>query len=248
MEVQVVRRLETAGVPELRRLGAWATRAAMPLEGRHRDQPWGLFSTHNLLAGAVPALPQIGITCRIVAWSGWLPEDASPEQGVFFPGHSTWMGAGWAGLVEVCRWLGPALEERGMRLCLRPHARHVLSDASSCLKFVREEETLPVDVVLEPAALLTHAMLAEAKTHLERIVGALGAHARVVGILASNVEVVTLEDRGPELRTTPLMSGVLDPEWVAAPIRALGAEARSVLLYEEGLPRQLSLIRPAGRA
>lgn len=247
MDVRVVRRLETAGVPELSRLGPWATRAVMPIEGRRRDEPWGLVSQVNLLAGAILALPKVAGPIRVICWTGWLPEEFSPDQGVFYPALATWTGEGWKRLCEVVRWLGPAMAERGQTLCLRPHARHVLSDPSSCLKFLREHEDVPVEVVLEPAAMLTPGMLTEAQVHLTRIVETIGRMPRVAGVLASNVETVESEEHEPELRLTPLMSGELDPEWIARPIRSLGSGS-VVLLLEEGLPRQLSLIRPAGRA
>lgn len=246
MEVFVLRRLETAGLGLPGKTVPWADRAIVPIEGRQRHVAWATVSTFNLLAGAVPAIPDHPISTRLAAWSGWLPEDSTPERGAFRADLRTWQPAARAKFDDVCDWLAPTLRQRELMLAIRPHARHVLSDAQGCITFLKKREGQPFELLVEPAAMLTPDMLPDAAEHLERIIDALARFEAVAGFLVSNVEKVDLGDGVIELRTCPISMGILDPDFVARPCRA-AAGSRAIVLYEENLPKQLGIVRPAGR-
>lgn len=241
MEILVIRRPETQ--EPARRASPWCERMLMPLEGKDKTARAAL-GTLNLLAGAVPELPGVSRPARLVAWSGWLPEDASPEDGCFRTGFETWGPEGRKKFEDLCDWLGPRLREAGHTLVLRPHARHVLSDIPSCVSFAKARAGQPFELLIEPGALLTPETLRDAKEHIGRIVSAASEIACVWGFLAGGVARTRPDD---ELRAVSLCEGDLDPDVVGCAVRR-AAGNRPVVVYEALLPRQLGFLRPAGRA
>lgn len=111
---------------------------------------------------------------RLLCFSGSLADDA------FAVHPPNWMRPGRAALDALVHASAPALEAQGRSLCLRPHARHVLSDAQGCLRFLSDHAGLPVQVALSPADMVTSAMIADLPDHLERLFGALGGRAALV--------------------------------------------------------------------
>ena len=111
---------------------------------------------------------------RLLCFSGSLAQNA-------FEVHPpNWMRPGRAALDALVMASAPALEAQGRSLCLRPHARQVLSDAQGCLRFLADHAGLPVQVALSPADMITAGMLADLPDHLERMFGALGPRAALV--------------------------------------------------------------------
>lgn len=222
------------------RPNAWSERPILPVEGRHRERAIIGFGGFNPLAGAVPALPAREVAPVVACWSGWYPVDALPEHGVYPRDFRTWQPKAWDELSAVLDWLAPELAKQGHRLALRPHARHVLSDAQACMNFLQRFDSDSLGVLLDPAATLTADMLELAEDHLVRAWEALAAHPRVPAIVLTNVEMVELADR-VELRSAPIHKGILDEGMLIDLARTHGA-GKPIVLLEEQLAGQLAVI------
>jgi hypothetical protein len=161
------------------------------------------------LAHAAPPLPTPQAALRrIVCWSGWPGDDAPPGSGTFPRDFRTWTPAGRAALASACKTWRTALSPRGVQLCLRPHARHILSDVQGTLAFLRSHPDL--HLVLDPASLFAASMLQRAEDHLARIFESLGSHRTTVALLLANVERCDPDDPDA-LRPAPLRRGLIDP-------------------------------------
>jgi sugar phosphate isomerase/epimerase len=105
----------------------------------------------------------------LILWSGTLGESLTEAH------PHTWMGPGRERLAARVDELLPRVQERGVRLLLRAHARQVLSDPPSVRAFLRDRAESPVGLLLEPAALFEASMLGpEAEDHVHRILSGLG--------------------------------------------------------------------------
>lgn len=118
--------------------------------------------------GAIPE------DATVLCWSGTLGE------GLFARDWGTWGAAGWEALMLFCERVAPVLDERGARLVLRPHARHVLSDAFKCRRFLDENRHGRIGVALDAAAMMERSMLGDTEGHFERAFEMLGAVAELV--------------------------------------------------------------------
>lgn len=137
---------------------------------------------------------------RVVASSGAFGLPGSGEDGGAIAMLRTHAGEGMTALLaaigraeEGLKGTGP--EAVGAEICLRPEAAHVLSDLPSCLVFLRSAAAARVRLLLDPMAMLTPAMVAHAEDHLERILGTLGPHPAVAGLMLANA--AAGEDGGP---------------------------------------------------
>lgn len=139
-------------------------REILPVEG---GAPWAVMDARNLLVDGARGLPSAE---RVVVWSGWMGE-GDAERGVWERDFRTWSPEAWKRLERE-------VGEFRRRVLVRPHARHVLSDAQSCVTFFRSHEH--VGLLLDPIAMLTPEMTPRAEEHLERIVGALAGRADAV--------------------------------------------------------------------
>lgn len=222
---------------------AWAERPISPVEGRDRERTSIGFGSFNPLAGAVPALPDRATMPMVSCWSGWYPTDAIADHGVYPRDFRTWQPAAWDALDEVLDWLAPQLTELDMTLVLRPHARHVLSDAQACMNFLQRHDSERLGILLDPAATLTVDMLDLAEDHLVRAFEALASHPRVPAIVLTNLEMVETgeTDGGVELRTSPLHRGVLD-DGLLIDLATEHGGGKPIVLLEEQLARQLALV------
>lgn len=140
---------------------------------------------------------------RLMCWSGSLAEDLQAQH------PANWMRPGRAALDALLTQAAPALEAQGRSICLRPHLRHVLSDAQGCLRFLADHAGLPVQIALCPADMIAADMLRDLPEHLERLFASLGPRAAVV----------LLEDIGPMSddeapRPCPLGQGALPRDLV----------------------------------
>lgn len=186
----------------------------------------------------------------LIAWSGWFDDDALPESGVFHHDPRTWTAAGWETLEARLANLLPKFEAAGARLLLRPHVRHVISDAPSVRRVLGLFETEAVGVFLEPAAMLTAGMADDAQDHLTRILEALAGHQRVAAVLLTGAERPALGEADGEhddlLVPAPLTRGSIDYHDLLAVLREHGPFGRPIALYDEDVPAQLDMLREAG--
>ncbi len=106
-------------------------------------------------------------------------------EGFFEATPLNWMGAGYTTLIEWLRRVRTTLENRKIRLLLRPHARHVLSDHQIAQQLLRDldvldetgtiwDNTSPIGLFVSPIDLLEPSMLADQGDHLTRILTLLG--------------------------------------------------------------------------
>ncbi len=238
MALYAIRQPVAAGLDYL--TGPWADRAIVSIDGQIQH-PLALAPSLNILAGAVPALPAMDLPNWLVTHSGWLPENAPARDEVYPEDPRVWMGEGRVRLDEIAPWLAQEARVRGGRLALRPHARQILSDPHACLAFLDTHDNEPIDIALDPIAMLTPDMLSCAEDHLTRIADALIDHPRVPMVLLRNAR-----RRGDDLLPTPVHEGELEScHLIYLAERALSA-AKPIVLREAGLARQLGVLRPAG--
>lgn len=178
---------------------------------------------------------------RVVAWSGWLDEQADPRHGRFPLDFRVWTVPAWDALSRACDALLPRLAETPATLLLRPHARQVLSDAQACITFLRPRPDQPIRLLLDPASMLTDAMLPTAEDHLARIFEALGPHPNVAAVLLANLR----RAQDGDLVPAPLHSGLLDPRLLIDPWRAHCPANLPCILPEPDFATQISFLSSA---
>jgi hypothetical protein len=111
---------------------------------------------------------------RLVTWSGTLADDLFARH----PGN--WTGSGFDALSRRCAAIAASLRRQGFDWHIRPHARHVLSDVPSCIRFRAQHGGDLPGLALDPAALLEPTMLNGLDEHLTRVFEALGPQAAMV--------------------------------------------------------------------
>ncbi len=177
---------------------------------RDGDATWASVDACNPLEDGWGGPKMLGP--RVVCWSGWL----GPE--IFARDVRTWGPGGWSALERACEGM-----EAG-RVLLRTHARHVLSDAQRCLAFLRRWEG-KVGLLLDPMAMLEVSMLDRAEEHLDRIVGALGAHPGVGAMVACNLSVEGEEARAVGMEAGVVGAGLIDRMLARARVPVVVLEA-----------------------
>jgi hypothetical protein len=136
---------------------------------------WALVSHKNpLIDGFCPTSAH-----RVVSWTGWFGETADPSTGLFPRDFRTWTPGAWQRLQHH-------LTTTSAELLLRPHARHIVSDAQACVLLVRD---LPSNIrlLLDPISMLEPAMLNDAQDHIARI---LDLAESAAGIIIAGAELV----------------------------------------------------------
>lgn len=198
-----------------------------------------LVAPGNLLApGGLPA-PRGGCK-RMLAWSGWVDDD--PAGGMFARTAATWGPSAWAGLTAACDRLVPELAAGGAELCIRPHARHVLSDTQRCLTFLRSREGQPIRLLLDAPGLLTGGMLPMVEDHLERAFATLGGHPGVWAVLLSNVQRAAPDSDDDLLMPAPLGAGLIDPDLIVSAWRRHCPPELPCVILDTAVRSQLELL------
>ncbi len=191
----------------------------IPLGG---GEPLAIVSAANPLRHTPANI--FGASSRIVCWSGWFGDDSTK----FDRDFRTWTREGWDALDAWCDQVLPFAAAAGARLCFRPHPRHVIADAQACMSFLKRREGQPVEILLDPAGLLTAAMLPRAEDHLKRIVDALASHPAVPAVVVSNV--VATQGDPDQLEPAPIGGGVLSSELIKLVVAAIPAGKPRVLI------------------
>ncbi len=185
-----------------------------------------------------------------IAWTGWFDPHALPDSGVFHHDPRTWTAQGWETLETRLAELLPKFEAKGARLLLRPHVRHVISDAPSVRRVLGLFDTPALGILFEPAAMLTAGMADDARDHLTRLLEALAHHPRVAAVLLTGAERPALGEPDPQhddiLVPAPLTRGALGYHDLLAVLKNHGPFQRPLALYDEDLHAQLDMLREAG--
>lgn len=176
---------------------------------------------------------------REVMWSGWMGESA------FTRDFRAWGKEAWSTFDAWCDLQLPRLVTTGVTLCFRPHPRHTLSDAQSCVSFLKKRAGQPFRVLLDPVGMLTSSMIPRAEDHLHRIMDALADHSGVAGVMVSNAVSSTID---PELLApAPVHRGAVEPKLIRAVFSRIPAEQPVIMLNEE-VPAQLALLNAPATA
>ncbi len=245
MSLYAFRQSLAAGLDRVFPPPPWGSRAIVSIEGRDQT-PLAAWCPVNILADTIPPLPAADFPPHIVVPSGWFSEDVRPlsDSEVYPEDPRTWMGEGRARLDEIAPRLADQCARRGARLALTTHARQVLADPHACNAFLTTHEHAPIDIALDPVAMLTANMLALAEDHLRRICDAMLDQRRVCMVLLHNL--TTLPGRpADDLAPSPIHEGLLDPDLLVEIARRAADAGRPVVLRETQLGRQLGLLRPA---
>lgn len=204
---------------------------------RDGSTPPDLVVIRASLLGEASALSSALVADAAVIWSGSLADEP------FARDWATWGPRGWEALMAACATAGPSLTERGVRVLLRPHARHVLSDPYKCLRFIAERPALCFGLALDAAAMLEHSMLADAGGHFERAFEMLGPVAAAVvltGVARAD------DEQEPPVITAP-DEGLVNPRLIGELVRRHINAATPLLLPGVGAPeadRQLAALDP----
>ncbi len=179
-------------------------------------------------AAAAAALPEGGL---VLGWSGGLGAT------LFERAFATWMPGGRAALDAYLDCAEQVLRERGGRLLVRTHARHVVSDAQAAVGLLEARDGGTVGVALDPAGCLEASMLADAEDHLVRFFELIGARAEAI-VLGSVLQPASLDGEEP-LAPAPLGGGLLDPALLGRLVREHAREDAVVVVTGEDPEGQL---------
>ena len=173
---------------------------------------WGAWHAEvNVLApGGEDTVARAPEVARLVVWSGWLG-DTMFERGV-----RTWGPAGMEAFNERMRTVVGTARERGARVLIRPHARHVVSDPQRCLSMARADGGFGVEgvgVAMDVAAMLEGGMASGVEDHAARSLMVGGAVAEAVWMTEGRE---AGEDDGPEPGTVQLPEELVEHHLGAA--------------------------------
>lgn len=195
----------------------WAVSNANPIGEGFDAEAW---------LGGVPE----GCT-RLLAWSGTLDDDLFGSENPM-----TWLGPGRAALDGLLAAVTPILRDRGQRLVLRPHCRHVLGDATTARSFLDTlDPAAPVGVALDIAAVFEPGMLRAAADHCRRTFEILGPVAEVVVLTNAEAD-------GESVRPTPLDAGALPTPLLLEQYEAHCRAGTPIALLDERFLEQRHLL------
>lgn len=184
-------------------------------------------SAHNVMDAARVARPAAeSILLRTEPAKGSVEDDGPPMLPWMPAARSAFQAA-----IETLRSKPPAVGE----FWLWPSCGGVLSDVPSTQTFFRG--TAGFRLFLDPASLLTPAMIPKAEDHLDRIMAGLGSLASAV--LLANIEPLG-DVEGVQL--SPLTRGVLSPKIVIDAWRRHIPAETPVVLLDEDLAGQRALL------
>lgn len=182
------------------------TRTGRTVVDAATGEQWGIWHDHSFMTNTGL---EAGASGNHVMWSGGLDRDEP-----FARDPRLWSPAI---LDDLRSRLRECLDRSpGIRLLLRPHARHVLADLNRCVSFARDLCTDPamhsrIGFALDPAALFEPSMLPTQSDYLERILSSLGARCELLILsgLTQHPEAIDEEEPSP-MQACPVHHGVLD--------------------------------------
>jgi hypothetical protein len=161
-------------------LPAWhAADAPAPITAPTGDTV-ALLSHQAVLDPAFDALLEAHADTTIIAWSGHPDADTADP---FARTPEAWLPGALPALLARLEALEHRLTALRIRLLIRPHARHVVSDAPRCAAILRApwRSTCPhIGIALDPVAMLEPSMFPTATDHIRRTLESLADRASLV--------------------------------------------------------------------
>ncbi len=234
--------------------------SAGPIAAVDGGAPLGLWTVRTLIGTYAVSKAMLrggdaDAPARVAMWSGGLGE-GEVQSDLFEADPRTWMSAGREAFAEGLERAAQAIRSRGGTICLRPHARHVLSDTPSLRTLLGVQKGGAVvgpppgiEILLDPIAMLTPRMLATVEDHLERVLSLVATLPGVIGIVACNVAAASAEalaadlDEGPALQRVPLHAGVIDPDLIVDAIRRHNSGGLPIVLEPGEADAQRAILR-----
>ena len=142
--------------------------------------PVALLAERTICDPAFDACITTNPGATIIAWSGTMSD---PRDDPFAPDPAAWLPASMPALLARLESLEPLLVAQRVRLLIRSHARHILSDAPRCGVLLRApwRSTHPhIGLALDPAAMVEPSMVPTALDHIRRSLEALAHRASIV--------------------------------------------------------------------
>ncbi len=166
----------------------------------------------------------------LIAWSGRV-DDSDPDP--FAPDPHSWLPSAMPAFLARIESLEPSLRDRRVRLLIRPHARHIISDVPRSVALLNHQSrsTEPhIGIALEPAAMLEPSMLPTALDHIRRALESLANRAAVV--ILTNVREPAVPDGW--FTPCPAADGLIPPvELVSAGARLIPADCPIAILSSD---------------
>ena len=154
------------------------------------------------------------------------------------PDSPRWSTSAWEAFDASCAALRDQLDGKGLTLCFRPHADDMLCDAHACRAFLKRHKGEPFQIIADPTALLTPAMIPSAADHLVRIIE---THATTPGVCAMILtDIKLIDDR---VEAVPLGTGLLDASMLVNLTLDAWPGDRPVVLLEEDFKSQAKRLK-----
>ena len=149
------------------------------------------------------------------------------------PDSPRWSTSAWEAFDASCAALRDQLDGKGLTLCFRPHADDMLCDAHACRAFLKRHKGEPFQIIADPTALLTSAMIPSAADHLVRIIETHAASPGVCAMILTDIRLV-----GERVEPVPLGTGLLDASMLVKLTVDAWPDDRPVVLLEEDFTGQ----------
>lgn len=166
-----------------------------------------LLAERTICDPAFDACITTNLGATIIAWSGTTDD---PRDDPFAPDPAAWLPASMPALLARLEALEPLLIDHRVRLLIRPHARHILSDAPRCGVTLRApwRSTHPhIGLALDPVAMVEPSMIPTAIDHIRRSLEDL-AH-RASAVILTNFLAPDPADPDAALHPARLPEGVI---------------------------------------
>ncbi len=220
----------------------WSPLTVLDAPPGRTNEPWAWATDLNPLDPQFDAALrriQSEMPKRVVLPTGWLA--AGPLE----RSARTWGSEGVAALDQACKRICPWAEGRQVRVLLRPHCRHVLSDVQRSVAFLREHAGSAIGLMLDPCALLEESMLAQAEDHLRLALVHLGPLAEGVWLAGVRFAPGGLPEDPASPVPTPLDEGDVPAALLLQLVRAHIPSGMPIVLEPGGVLRQAAILSAA---
>ncbi len=164
--------------------------------------PWAVALDRSIASPDLPSILRSASGRVVVGCAPALPQDGHGQDAPGEPAarsFGAWGPRGRQALANACERAATIGRERGVTVCLVPHASGLVSDVPSCVALLRHWTGAPIALLLDPAALVSRSMEDLAPEHLGRIGEALLSLGGVAGVLVRSTREPELAETAPGL-------------------------------------------------